>query len=67
VPVFVEPSLDPDKSLGGAVIAECLCPIDVTLGADFLAEDLTVWDKRLERLVHLYMMMHQETSRSLSK
>lgn len=46
VSMFVKYSLDPQNSPSDAVIADCLCIINIMLGTPFRTEDLTRRDKR---------------------
>jgi len=52
--IFVKYSLDPDKSPSDAVIADCLCIINLMLGTPFRLKDFTSRDKRLDRLILFY-------------
>ena len=54
IPIFVKYSLDPDKSSSDAVIADCLCIINLMLGTPFRLKDFMSRDKRLECLVLSY-------------
>ena len=54
IPIFVKYTLDPDKSPSDAVIADCLCIVNLMLGTPFRLKDFTSRDKRLDCLLLFY-------------